>query len=253
MNLAINDPTMPGPGELSSSDRERRQSISTAHRAGSPTTSSMAGSPVLTMRGDPHHNRTPSLGELHQELEQEQEAQVNRLLMCIRQQQAQLEQLQQQQTGHATGSAIDDSTPSSELSISIPNFPPLPQQARRSSVHLRRGSSQMSPVVGSQTEPVSNNSTSDFGSFGGDGIPRRNSRDDSVFYQAETASLRRENQMLKLRVRELEHQISELTTSPRHAPPTSSQLASSSSADETPSGSEPEPRSRIPGAETEKS
>jgi hypothetical protein len=27
-------------------------------------------------QGDPHHQRTPSLGELHQELEQEQEAQV---------------------------------------------------------------------------------------------------------------------------------------------------------------------------------
>lgn len=26
--------------------------------------------------GDPHHQRAPSLGELHQELEQEQEAQV---------------------------------------------------------------------------------------------------------------------------------------------------------------------------------
>ena len=76
MNLTINDPTIPGPGEFSSSDRERRLSIPSAYRTGSPTTSSIAGSPVFAMRGDPHHNRTPSLGELHQELEQEQEAQV---------------------------------------------------------------------------------------------------------------------------------------------------------------------------------
>lgn len=33
-------------------------------------------SPVLSSTGDPHHHRAPSLGEMHQELEQEQEAQV---------------------------------------------------------------------------------------------------------------------------------------------------------------------------------
>lgn len=74
-NLSLNDPTLPGPGELSSGDRERRLSIGTAFRPGSPNRSSVGGSPVITM-GDPHHHRTPSLGELHQELEQEQEAQV---------------------------------------------------------------------------------------------------------------------------------------------------------------------------------
>lgn len=42
-------------------------------RTSSP--SSIAGSPVVAT-GDPHHQRAPSLGELHQELEQEQEAQV---------------------------------------------------------------------------------------------------------------------------------------------------------------------------------
>lgn len=38
---------------------------------------------------------------------------------------------------------------------------------------------------------------------GGDGTGRRSSRDDGSFYQAETAMLSRENQMLKLRIREL--------------------------------------------------
>lgn len=44
-----------------------------AFRTDSPT--SIGGSPIIGT-GDPHHQRTPSLGELHQELEQEQEAQV---------------------------------------------------------------------------------------------------------------------------------------------------------------------------------
>jgi len=35
-------------------------------------------------------------------------------------------------------------------------------------------------------------------------------RDESTFYQAETSTLTRENQMLKLRIRELERQINEL-------------------------------------------
>jgi len=37
-------------------------------------------------------------------------------------------------------------------------------------------------------------------------------RDDNAFYQAETQTLRRENRMLKERVRELERQILELNT-----------------------------------------
>jgi hypothetical protein len=69
MSLSLNDPTMPGPGELSSSDH--RTNFFTT---GSP--SSIGGSNVIAT-GDPHHHqRTPSLGEIHQELEQEQEAQV---------------------------------------------------------------------------------------------------------------------------------------------------------------------------------
>lgn len=46
----------------------------TEHAAVS-TPHSLAGSPIIST-GDPHHLRHPSLGEIHQELEQEQEAQV---------------------------------------------------------------------------------------------------------------------------------------------------------------------------------
>ena len=70
--LNLNDPSLPGPGELQSSEidqRARGSSISQQFRTSSPQG---LGSPTTA----PPHHRSPSLGELHQELEQEQEAQV---------------------------------------------------------------------------------------------------------------------------------------------------------------------------------
>lgn len=68
--LNLNDPSLPGPGELQSSDhRTRGSSASQQFRTTSPQS---IGSPTTA----PPHHRSPSLGELHQELEQEQEAQV---------------------------------------------------------------------------------------------------------------------------------------------------------------------------------
>lgn len=74
LNLNSNDMqgTIPGyNGEFPVSDH--RSSIGQAFRTASP--SSHGGSPIFAT-ADPHHQRAPSLGELHQELEQEQEAQV---------------------------------------------------------------------------------------------------------------------------------------------------------------------------------
>lgn len=68
MNLNLNDPSLPGPGELQAG--EPRPSVAYHFRASSPH--SIGGSPTLPH----HHQRAPSLGELHQELEAEQEAQV---------------------------------------------------------------------------------------------------------------------------------------------------------------------------------
>lgn len=48
--------------------------------------------------------------------------------------------------------------------------------------------------------------------LGQSGQGRRGSRDESAFYQAEAAMLARENQMLRMRIRELERQIAELST-----------------------------------------
>lgn len=55
MNLNVNDPAMPSPGELQHDSVDTRTAWATA---------------------DPHHQRAPSIGELHQQLETEQEAQV---------------------------------------------------------------------------------------------------------------------------------------------------------------------------------
>ena len=63
MNLQLNDPSIPAPGEMVSEE----SGLTTA----SPRP--ISGSPLLA---DPHHHRAPSLGELHQELEAEQEAHV---------------------------------------------------------------------------------------------------------------------------------------------------------------------------------
>jgi hypothetical protein len=72
LNIGNNGYNEPSIGDVPASS-EHRSSISHGIRTSSP--SNIGGSPVIGT-GDPHHQRTPSLGELHQELEQEQEAQV---------------------------------------------------------------------------------------------------------------------------------------------------------------------------------
>jgi hypothetical protein len=67
MNLQLNDPAVPAPGEMAT-DHSSAQMLSPQPLSGSP------------LMADPHHHRAPSLGELHQELEAEQEAHVVRIL-----------------------------------------------------------------------------------------------------------------------------------------------------------------------------
>jgi hypothetical protein len=162
----------------------------------------------------------------------------NRLLYQIRTQQAQNQALSQ-------GHAIDDSTPTSERSTSssFPNPPsgaslggatpgsasfvararsPTPHQHRTSADIARRSR------AGSRTSSLgaSPNLLAHAGQ-GTEAIPSadwnlsHSSRDESAFYQAETSNLARENQMLKFRIRELERQMAELSTtsSSTHRPP----------------------------------
>ncbi|KAI4202273.1 MAG: hypothetical protein LQ350_002657 [Teloschistes chrysophthalmus] len=228
MNLNLNDPTLPGPGELQSGDH--RSSIGHNFRTSSPQS---LGSPTTA----PPHHRAPSLGELHQELEQEQEAQVNRLLEMIRQQQVQLQQMQQHvnYTPATSTAAVDNSTPTSERSFSFPNVPasapisinnprarsPIP----RSSVELSRQSSRQSRTPSRTGSPSIRPMSAGLQPYGDDWMLSGGSQSDAAYYQAETLALTRENQMLKLRIRELERQLNEGSSVSANSPSVPSNLA----------------------------
>ncbi|KAK5131018.1 hypothetical protein LTR08_001368 [Meristemomyces frigidus] len=226
-NLSLNDPTVPAPGEMQLS-------------SGSNVEGSRIGGRSISLRSaDFHHDRQrqPSLGELHQELESEQENQVNRLLHQIRVQQDQLgaiQRQQQQQTGQEPSPAssgqtrfptppstiptpvssnITEQSPPRAISGSIFSHGSHPGQfnrphtlSRQSSARLSnagtnsRGNSPSLRPVSASLGPL----TEDF-LLGG-------TRDECAFYQAETHSLTRENQMLKLRIRELERQVSDMAS-----------------------------------------
>ncbi|KAL8711899.1 MAG: hypothetical protein Q9220_003843 [cf. Caloplaca sp. 1 TL-2023] len=209
MNLNLNDPSMPAPGEFQHSDR--RPSTGHHFRTSSPQDIS---SPTTA----PPHHRAPSLGELHQELEQEQEAQVNRLLEMIRQQQIQLQQMQQHTnyTPSTSTAAIDNSTPTSERSFSFPSVPasapismsnPRPRSpAPHSSFELSRQSSRQSRTPSRGGSPAVRPLSAGLQAHGDDWLlsgGNQGGRDDVAYYQAETQMLTRENQMLKMRIREL--------------------------------------------------
>jgi hypothetical protein len=194
----------------------------------------------------------------------------------IRTQQLQLEQMRQYQQDHNTrhqstigaagsttqastgvasnnipsSTAVDDSTPTSERSFSIPNtlpFPPAPQalpRSNRRNSRPRTGSSGTSPAL--RPLPIHTHYETNHSSHGSGEWPpspveiarRNSSRDESAYYQAETATLTRENQMLRLRIRELERQVSELnattnaTQTVPNAPTTGSSLSISATTEE---------------------
>lgn len=232
LNLSLNDPTLPSPGELSSGDH--RASIGHSYTTASPST--IGGMRTLS-DGDPHHQRTPSLGSIHQELEQEQEAQVNRMLQLIRQQQSQLDEMRNQSGRHSrhqssSGAVVDDLPPVSEQSLALsaaPSIIPVPARPVR---RYSRGPPSASTSPG--LRPRLAHEVTHIGSSSGEWPPlpidivRRNSlRDESTFFQAETASLTRENQMLRLRIRELERQITDMNPTQANTPPIPSNLATS--------------------------
>lgn len=237
MTLSLADPTLPSPGELSSGSRRASQSYSSM----SPSTLGGRGT-IAT--GDPHHQRQPSLGDIHNELEQEQEAQVNRMLQMIREQQLQLDALRQSQGEHHSrrssqqistapgnsGAVIDDLTPASERSISFPSIHPAIPAGQTAPRRISRNPSSANRSPALRPLPIHDSSTSS----GIDWPPspiesaRRNSlRDESAYYQAETSALTRENQMLRARIRELEKQVNDLNSVPANTPATPSNLVTS--------------------------
>ena len=213
-NLIINDPTVPAPGELqqSSSNQSSPRSARRSFALGT---------------ADPHHHRQPSLGELHQELENEQEAQVNRLLQMIRLQQDQLATLQgQQQQSHEPSPTLTEQshfpTPPSTIHTPASTVPTEPTHSRPGSFsglptvaqhagHFnrphslsRQSSSRLSNAGHSPraTSPAIRPTSSGLGPHTEDFL-LGGGRDECSFYQAETQALTRENQMLKSRIREL--------------------------------------------------
>ncbi|KAF4550190.1 Hypothetical protein D9617_18g033810 [Elsinoe fawcettii] len=186
----------------------------------SPQLSGQPRSPMMNT-ADPNHQRTPSLGQIHQQLENENEAQVNRLLHMIRVQHDQLAALQSDNSaGGASAeasSAIDTSAPATVADPVAPRAaadsrsPSMPRSPLQRPTTMSRQSSrgvQLPPGHASNASspslrPLSTTRSHDEWSMGG-------VRDESSFYQAETSMLQRENQMLKMRIRELERQITDL-------------------------------------------
>lgn len=213
-NFSINDPAIPGPGELQQSN---------ASNGGSPR---LGRRSIAYGTADPNHQRQPSLGEIHQELENEQEAQVNRLLHMIRIQQDQIAQIQrQQQNPQEPSPSLNEQTrlptPPSNLNTAIAagtNFTEHPSP-RSSSVSglphahipfnrphsLSRQSSARLSNAGTNSHSGSPGLRPASGSLGPltEDFLLGGTRDESAFYQAETQMLTRENQMLKQRIREL--------------------------------------------------
>jgi hypothetical protein len=203
MNLQLNDPSVPGPGEMASERLGSYQATSPLLLAHSPTTA------------DPHHHRAPSLGELHQELEAEQEAHVNRLLQMIRQQQLELQRLHASNAANVPNTAVapDGGSGLSERSShgtpqhaasqgSLPSITPVGSYPRspvlphhRASMDQNRRSRTPSRGASPRLRSTSISAESSDLALGG--------RDESAFYQAETQMLTRENQMLRHRIREL--------------------------------------------------
>jgi hypothetical protein len=178
----------------------------------------------------------------------------------IRQQQAQLQALQSQAPASALNSnAIDDSNPPSDNSgVQTPaqstsmsrsstqhqhrsSSIPRHSSHRASSSALPSNSSDVSPSLRPHQNPhlpaplplasppslntnVGGTEESASGSLSSVSSALR---DESAFYQAETQTLTRENQMLKLRIRELERQISDMggaVAAATHSPATQSSL-----------------------------
>lgn len=234
-SLNLNDPALPSPGELSSSDPRMSFNHSSYASASPPT----IGGRSAIATGDPHHQRQPSLGEIHNELEQEQEAQVNRMLQMIRDQQLQLDALRNSQNttdssqpsaqSGSAGLAVldDDQTPASERSISFPSVhPAVPPPQQQPTRRFSRGASSASRSPALRPLP-SQEASGDWPSSPVEGGRRGSFRDESAFYQAETAMLTRENQLLRQRIRELEKQIAEMEILPANTPATPSNLVTS--------------------------
>lgn len=160
-----------------------------------------------------------AFAELHQELEAEQEAQVNRLLNLIRQQSL------------AGGGSIDGDM--------VSNAATVDSTSTRAGRISRRGSNRLSRE-GSYYRPssVSRASSPAPTTGGGDSASEASawvgaSQGGAEFHLAESQMLKRENEMLKRRIRELEMIVADLKTTTT-ANNSSSTIVDSSAVAESP-------------------
>lgn len=258
MGLQIADPSLPPPGEMVGDMQQIPGQLRNPSISGSPL--------MLPQHWDPHHTRTPSLGELHQELENEQEFQVNRLLQEIRRLQA---QVQRQQSGqgqsaivsdevasdrsvplpiHSTASAPQSAHPGVPPSGSLPRSPGLGMHPR-SSFDMARADLQRRSRTPSRGASPRLRSTSFSGDSGEHWI--LGGRDESAFYQAETQMLTRENQMLRHRIRDLgklphpDRSLQARIAATDKAPPAERQLSEVTGTGSTSSSHEPSHASHL--------
>ena len=164
--------------------------------------------------------RQPSsdFAELHNELEFEQEATVNRLLNMIRLQQIRNQQLLSSDDDKAssTGATFDS------VNSTRARSPGALSTSAGGAIGGRRvGLSRQPSFTHSQGRPVSRASSAHTSSpmlqplgtgteEATGGLLLGGSRDEASFYMAETQMLTRENEMLKKRIKELERQVTEL-------------------------------------------
>ena len=146
----------------------------------------------------------------------------NRLLEMIRQQQLELQRVQQRAgyTPSSSTAAVDDSTPTSERSNSFQVVPgtmpistghptsrsPVPQRSMdlsRQSSRRSRPSRTPSMTGSPALRPLSAGPQTHGDDFVLTRSGSHRGRDEGAFFQAETQNLTRENQMLRQRIREL--------------------------------------------------
>jgi len=269
-DLAMADDRLPPPAEIATSDRKPslsesmhkvpslsfRDNNSTSpavspnpfaersrgSRTGSPRMSGIEPTRTSMSTSDPFRQRAPSIGEVHQQMEQEQEAQVNRLLLQIHQQQMQIDALKRQSpnadTSTGSSTAISDdissqvSTPLITPTSNPIRAPPTPERAHSSGSASTTTASTMpaargSPSLGALSRPPRSSSPMSF-SLNKTGSSRTSSRpaspsvrsiqlsgapgpDEAKYWQAEAGNLERENAILKARIMELERQAGSLS------------------------------------------
>lgn len=158
---------------------------------------------------------TQAFAELHQELETEQEAQVNRLLNLIR-----LQHLQSQSSTTDDNSSTAATVDSASTTTGRARSPvSASSMSRRDSGRLSRENSARRPRSGSRASSTSSpsfqatNFNSDSANESLSSVPwLGSSHSDLGFYMAEAQMLTRDNEMLKRRIRELERQVADLSS-----------------------------------------